>query len=251
MFYCLLISVVFAMTTNDLYVWMKKNSSVANSQTILHRYPGLEHTFSKNLIQWTQNQLAKSASKALQNYKNGNCTEGAFFKVVDSNKVSSANSEVEKTFTDSLFLIESSYCISNVELQKAFDVYMSTDFRLDVMPRVTNVSVNNTGFCVSTEGITGLILPAVQCSQTKIKQQENVIIVHNTLDSVKTGPSYQPLYYREEIIVFAELQNGVALYRGTFTRSEDIGVTSKYVLSNTVESSQNDIRDQYKEWLSR
>ena len=122
----LLISSAIAMSTHDLYSWMNSNSRSANSHSFINAYPGIQANFSNSLTRWTQNQLAKSASKALQNYNSGRCTEGAFFKVVDSNKIAEAKTEVEKNFTNSLFLIESSYCLSNVELQR--DQYQNSYF---------------------------------------------------------------------------------------------------------------------------
>ena len=54
---------------------------------------------------------------------------------------------------------------------------------------------------------------------------------------------HQPLYLREEVIVLSQIPNGVALYRASFSRSQDLGTTSKYILRNTVDNSQTKIRD--------
>jgi len=238
------------MNSTTIYQWLSKDS-VSKSKKILTEYPGMNDLFAQNFLKWTKGQLAKSAASALRTYKVGECSDGAFFKVVDGKKIFSSLSEVEMQFINSLFLIESSYCLTDTNLQEAYEVYMSPEFRMDVMPRVKDFTLTNNGYCISSEGIPGLILPAYQCSRSQIKQSDNTILVHNTLESRKMGPKFQPLHYREEVILFVSIPNGVALYRGTFTRSVEIGMTSKYILSSTVESSQNDIRTQYQEWLRK
>jgi hypothetical protein len=195
--------------------------------------------------------ISKKRCICFANIKAGDCSDGAFFKVVDGKKIFSSLSEVELQFINSLFLIESSYCLTDTNLQEAYDVYMSPEFRMDVMPRVKSFTLTNYGYCIASEGIPGLILPAYQCSRSQVKQSDNTILVHNKLETRKIGSKFQPLHYREEVILFVSIPNGVALYRGTFTRSVDIGMTSKYILSSTVESSQNDIRTQYQEWLRK
>ena len=247
MYLFLTLSTAVALDTADLKKWITNNS--ANSKIILSEYPNLSSHFVDGFLKWSQGELSKSTTSAFSNFKNGRCSDGSFFKIVDGTKVFPNSSETELIFMNSVFLIESSYCLTDTTLTEAFDVYRSPEFRIDVMPRVKDFSIQNNTTCIRTEGVTGITLGSRYCSRSTIKQTSDYILIHNALDSRYTGADYQPLFYREEILLFYSIPNGVALYRGTFTRSVDIGFTGKYLLQNTVNASQSDIQEQYQEWL--
>ncbi len=148
-------------------------------------------------------------------------------------------------------MIESSYCLPDVKLKQAYSVFMSKEFRLDVMPQVVGFTQQGDTSCVESSGVTGILLPSEYCTFNRIKQDEETVVVYTSLSSAYTDPAHQPLYFREEVIVFSQLSNGVAVYRATFSRSQDLGTTTKYLLRNTVSSSQGNIRDGYYEWLTK
>ena len=244
------LSLASALSTANLKKWIASNNRLT-SKSILAEYPNLSPYFIDNFLRWSQAELSKSTASAFSNFQSGRCTEGAFFKIVDGTKVLPNSSDVELLFMNSVFLIESSYCLTDTTLTEAFDVYRSAEFRIDVMPRVKEFSIQNNLACIRTEGVAGITLGSRYCSNSTVRKTPDYILVHNALESRYTGSNYQPLFYREEVLLFFAVPNGVALYRGTFTRSVDIGFTGKYLLQNTVNASQSDIREQYQEWLRR
>ena len=155
----------------------------------------------------------------------------------------------ETVFLESLFLVESSYCLPDVQLQHAYDVFMSKDFRVYVMPQVIDFKKTSNGSCVKSSGVTGILLPSEYCTYNREVKDPDTIVLYSSLQSAYTDPEHQPLYFREEVIVFSQLDTGVAVYRATFSRSQDLGTTSKYLLRNTVSTSQSKIRDSYYERL--
>ena len=247
MYLFLTLSIASALGTADLKKWLANNHS--NSKTILSEYPSLSPHFVDGFLNWSQGELSKSAASAFSNFQNGRCSDGAFFKIVDGAKVLPESSDVELVFMNSVFLIESSYCLTDTTLKEAFDVYRSPEFRIDVMPRVKEFSIQSNLTCIRTEGVAGITLGSHYCSRSTVRHTPNYILVHNALDSRYVGSNYQPLFYREEVLLFFSIPDGVALYRGTFTRSVDIGFTGKYLLQNTVNASQSEIREHYQEWL--
>ena len=119
MLFFMLITVSFAMSSNTIYQWLIQENPTSKSIPLLNHYPSLSASFSQELMQWTQRQLAKSAATALRNYQQGDCTEGAFFKVVDGTKILNSPTAIDLQFTNSLFLIESSYCLTELLLSRS------------------------------------------------------------------------------------------------------------------------------------
>ena len=232
------------------YQWLNEYSQTSEAREILSRYYGLSPEFSSQLYSWSRKQLAKSASSAIKNHQTNNCTESTLFKIVDGHKHFTALAEREYRFADSLILIETAYCIPKVSIQQAYDVYMSAEFRKNVMPQIASFTVNGSIYCTEAEGVLGILKPAEYCYKASEKKDSSTIIVRNSFYSVSQGAEYQPFYFREEVLTFVQMDSGVGLYRATFTRSADLSSTSKYVLRNTVDSSQGNIREQYYEWLS-
>ena len=99
--------------------------------------------------------------------------------------------------------------------------------------------------------MTGILLPSEYCTYNRELRDSQTILLYSSLQSAVTDSEHQPLYFREEVILFSQLSTGVAVYRATFSRSQDLGTTTKYLLRNTVSSSQSKIRDGYYEWLHK
>lgn len=247
----LLLSIpAFALDSSTAYQWLNTYSQTSEAKEILSRYYGLEADFSSQLHSWSRKQLAKSASSAIRNHQANKCTESTLFKIIDGSKHFTELAERELQFTESLILIETAYCIPDASLKEAYDVYMSEEFRTNVMPQVASFTVKGSLYCTKGEGVFGIVKPADYCYKAKEKRGEKTIIVRNSFQSVSQGEAYQPFYFREEVLTFVQMDSGVGLYRATFTRSADLSSTSKYFLRTTVDSSQGNIREQYYEWLN-
>lgn len=244
-------SIATATTPTELSMWLNQQSFGPEPQAIFSLYPNINSVFFTEITKWTRNQLNRSAQAALKNFQSDICNESSLFKALEASKITPSAGIAEQNFVNSIILIESAYCIPSVTLEKAFTVFMSPEFRMDVMPHVDRITPTPYGHCVESSGITGILLPSTYCVTNKIRKSHDAIIVHSSLFSVEQGSAYQPLYYREEVLVFSTLSTGVGLYRATFTRSDDLGVTSKYILRTTLDSSQTSIREGYVDWLQR
>ena len=239
-----------ALTPSAVYAWIEESSSTTHPE-FFHDYGTLSEDFHMHLLNWSRTQLKRSAKSSLTLHQQDKCTEGALFKSMNPKTVAPSGSDLEQRFVESLFLIESSYCLPNVNLRKAYDVFMSTEFRLDVMPQVVGFTKTGSVSCVESAGVTGILLPSKYCTYNRHIEDAQSIVVRTSLSSAYTDEAHQPLYFREEVIVFSQLSTGVAVYRATFSRSKDLGTTTKYLLRNTVSSSQSNIRDGYYEWLNQ
>lgn len=240
---------VNALDSSSTYQWLNNQAQSSEAEEILTRYGGINTTFSDQLYSWTRKQLAQSASSVIRNHQSNQCTESTLFKIIDGQKHFSTLLEQELQFTNSLILIETAYCIPNVSLQHAYDVYLSEEFRTNVMPQVNSFTKKGSIHCTKSDGIFGILKPASYCYKTKELQATNAVVIRNSFQSVSQGDEFQPFYFREEVITFVQMDSGVGMYRATFTRSHDLSSTTKYLIRTTVDSSQGSIREQYYEWL--
>lgn len=240
----------YALEPATVYSWIGSNAPAYHAK-FFHDYGNMSEEFHSTLLKWSNTQLKRAGKSAVSLHASDQCNEGALFKSISPKSVTSTSSELESRFIDSLFMIETSYCIPDVTLQHAYDVFMSKEFRLDVMPQVIGFTKTANGACVRSDGVTGILLPSEYCTDHRQTQDDRNILLYSSLYSAYTDEDHQPLYFREEIILFSQLSNGVAVYRMTFSRSGDLGSTTKYLLRNTVSSSQGRIRDGYYEWLQK
>ena len=86
--------------------------------------------------------------------------------------------------------------------------------------------------------------------RARLEQEEEVntltrdksIVSHSILKKSEFNSDYQPVYYREEVLVIAQVsEKTTGIYRVTFTRSDDLGMASKFLIQSTVDSSQESI----------
>ena len=240
----------YALEPTQIYSWIGSQAPTHHAE-FFHDYGDVTELFYRTLISWSNTQLKRSAKSAVVLHQQNQCTEGALFKSMNPKSIAPQGSTEETRFIESLFLIESSYCLPATKLQHAYDVFMSKEFRIDVMPQVIDFTKTSGGSCVKSSGVTGILLPSEYCTYNRELKDSETILVYSSLQSAYTDPEHQPLYFREEVIVFSQLPTGVAVYRATFSRSQDLGTTSKYLLRNTVSTSQGNIRDGYYEWLQK
>lgn len=240
----------YALEPATVYSWIDGHGPTYHAK-FFHDYGELSEVFHTTLLEWSNNQLKRSTKSAAKMHAEDQCTEGALFKSMTSSTIAPNATVKETQFIESLFMIETSYCLPEVNLQHAYDVFMSPEFRLDVMPQVVGFTKTSNGSCVESEGVTGILLPSRYCTDSRETRDSTGILVYTSLYSAYTDTEHEPLYFREEIVLFSQLSNGVAVYRVTFSRSKDLGTTTKYLLRNTVSSSQSKIRDGYYEWLKK
>ncbi len=235
-------SQAFALEPTNTYAWVLEQRPT-NHQSHFHSYGDLSEPFHEHLLSWVNRHLAKSAKATISLHQQGSCSESALFQSMTPNIVAPESSEIEQQFINSLFIIESSYCLPQATLENTYNVFMSSVFRESYMPQVAEYTPNNYGACIQSSGITGILLPSYYCARLNVHKDDSHILIYSTLDSVTIDDKHEPLYLREEIIVLSKVPNGVALYRASFSRSQDLGTTTKYLLRNTIDNSQDKIRN--------
>ena len=161
-FYSSIIS-AHALDPTHIYSWIGSQAPTHHAE-FFHDYGNVTDIFYKTLISWSNTQLKRSARSAVVLHQQNQCTEGALFKSMNPKSIVSSGSTEETRFVESLFLIESSYCLPTAKLQHAYDVFMSKEFRIDVMPHVIDFSKASDGSCVKSSGVTGILLPSEYCT---------------------------------------------------------------------------------------
>lgn len=233
---------VWAVEPSDAYTWVRQQIPT-HQQQYFYSYGDLTEPFHQQLLSWINTQLARSTKSAINLHQQGTCTESALFQSMNPKKVLESPNIREQKFIESLFIIESSYCFPGATLDNTYNVFMSPMFREQFMPQVTAYTITKEGSCVQSSGVPGILLPTYYCSKIDQNQDKNHIIIYSSMTSVQNDANHQPIYVREEVIVLSQLPSGVALYRASFSRAQDLGTTTKYILRNTVDNSQTKIRD--------
>ena len=196
---------------------------------------------------WVTKQLTRSVRSALTLHQQAQCIEGAFFKSMEPQKITNVTciEKHQNHFSHRIFLL--------------FTQCGTTKKKKSLCPKDLNrynatsrsILTINTYHCVTSSGVTGILLPSYYCSSHYTKTSGNHIIIYSSLKTATNDAEHQPLYFRDEVIILSQIGTDIAFYRATFSRSQDLGMTTKYLLKNTVSSSQSNIRDGYYEWLQQ
>ncbi len=155
-------------------------------------------------------------------------------------------------FLNNLFGIEQLHCIENTSIESVLASYRSAEFRKQAMPGVVGFSselvrLNEKGddfiqSCTQTKSGFG-VLATSYCMLEREHKINSTIWIHSVLRSTETKPSYQQLLFREEALFVKTYNSGVALYRYTITRGQDLGKTGKYFLEKTLFYTHGSIKE--------
>ena len=176
---------IWALDPSDTYTWVKEQSP-SDHQEHFHSYNNLSESFHGLVLSWVNGQLAKSAKYAINLHQKGTCTESALFQSMDPKKIV-PNQVIQNKNLDSLFIIESSYCLPGATLNNTHTVFMSSSFRERFMPQVSKYTITTKGSCIQSTGVPGIILPTSYCSKSETKQDQEQIVIYSSMSSVQNG----------------------------------------------------------------
>ncbi len=153
------------------------------------------------------------------------------------------HSSEDLLFLNNTFGIEQLHCIENASIDSILESYRSAEFRKQAMPGVVFFSSelirqnekedDLIQSCTQTKSGFGVSATSY-CMLEKERTWNSTVLIHSILRSTETEPSYQALLFREEALFLKTYKSGVALYRYTITRGQDLGRTGKYFLEKTL-----------------
>lgn len=232
--------------------WLRQQATPAGIHQSISHYHNLENPFPQQITPWLRRRISFLASSAQSKFLSGQCKDSTYFKVFTADSVPFQTQGIEKTFVNSVFRIESAYCIQNSTVDKVFSTFMSSEYRLDVMPRLGQYSYDGHETCIGTEAVHGVLKPSRYCMAVNTLTRDKSIVSHSILKKSEFNSDYQPVYYREEVLVIAQVsEKTTGIYRVTFTRSDDLGMASKFLIQSTVDSSQESIYKGLERWLNQ
>ncbi|MFT4977749.1 MAG: hypothetical protein ACI8S6_003656, partial [Myxococcota bacterium] len=129
--------------------------------------------------------------------------------------------------------------------------YNSAAFRIAEMPNLSSLQRQGEELCLRSDAVTGIMAATSFCMTSRQLRGEGLSVTHNALHSNSTTQGAAPVYYREEVIIFAQLDGQVSIYRMIWTRGEDIGIAGRAILQRTANGSQSRIYRALESWTRR
>ena len=240
------LSITFAQPSEE---WFKNhpvhNMSIASAQIKEHSSK-FNQSVGQALGAELFNKLKESEAKI-----EDSCTEHSAFISFEHLKQPEQSSE-EQLFLSNLFGVEQLHCIENTSTESLLETFRSSDFRTSTMPGVIDFSHELIRFhakgndllqsCTETKSGFGVSATSYCMVETEIFF-DNTLWIHSVLRSTQEAPTYQPLLFREEAMYLKPYSSGVALYRYTITRGQDLGRTGKYFLEKTLFYTHSSIKE--------
>ena len=223
-----------ALAADDIAAALRQVSAPTAALAMVDGYPGgtVSAGFRQQLSTWTRTRLAASAQRHLDAAR-VQCETTAKVSFLEAGTFGAT--EEERTFEESVFMVESVYCLDSGTAADAARHYSSTAFRVGVMPFVNSFSLSGNQMCLSTEAKAGLLKATNFCHEIVRFQGPEMWGSAGWLVSNDPDPSLQPLFFRETVVVFVDKPDGgVAGFRGVVTRSRDLGALQRAVLRTTV-----------------
>ena len=103
----------YGLESTQIYSWIGSQAPTHHAE-FFHAYGDLTESFYRRLISWSNSQLKRSAKSAVVLHQQNQCSEGALFKSMNPKSIVPETSIEESRFLESLFLVESSYCLPNI-----------------------------------------------------------------------------------------------------------------------------------------
>ena len=240
------VSISFAQPSEEWFEGHPVNNMKIASALVKDHSSGFNNTIGLAIRADLFSRLIASEAKIEES-----CFEHSQFISFDHLNQPEQNPE-EQSFVSNLFGIEQLHCLENTSIDLVVQTFRSANFRTKTMPGVINFShelieahAKYDGLLQScTETKSGFGVSATKyCMVETEKLVDNTLLIHSVLQSNDNSPDYQPLLFREEAIFFKPYSSGVALYRYTVTRGQDLGRTGKYFLEKTLFYTHSSIKE--------
>ena len=243
----LMMSLAHADTPETIQQWILSRPTPAGQLTEVQRF-GLSEHYARNLTQWVRIQLASHTRSAVQVFQQGTCEEVSQLQVQAPGFAGLPAEDTSGRFEGSVFRLETTGCLIAPDMATAEQVYNSSAFRTAEMPNLAALHRRGDQICLRSNAVAGVMAATNFCLTSSRMQLDNITVTHNTLTQNNTENA-SPIFYREEIIVFAQLSEQVAIYRMIWTRGQDIGMAGKAILQRTAGNSQSRIYRALENWM--
>jgi len=245
----LLSTLANASTPEDISRWVRSRPTPPGQLTEMTRY-GLDDGYASSLSRWVRGQLARQAALAVSRFQQGQCSETSKLRVLSPGFAGLSGSN-SSDFEGSVFRLETTGCLDVPDARTAEQTYHSAAFRTAEMPNLDHVTLSDDQVCLKSGAVPGIIAATDFCLSSSRFDADGLIVTHNALSTNHTANGAAPVYYREEIIVFAQLDDGVGVFRMIWTRGQDIGTAGRTILQRTASSSQSRIYRSLEAWANR
>lgn len=245
----LLLTTASAATPQQISQWVRARTAAGQTDEI-GQFGELPDGYPVRLSSWVRGQLARSASLAVARFQEGTCKESTRIRVLSPGLTGVSEGPTADAFEGSIFRLESTGCLPGASLEDAARVYHSEAFRLSEMPGLDGLTVTGNTTCLFSDAVPGILSSTRFCLDTNEHAVDGIHLTHAALQE-NQQPAGQAVYLREEVVVFAEIPDGVGVYRVTFTRAQDIGSASRMVLERTAKMTQGRIYRSLEEWMRR
>lgn len=251
MLWTLLLSAqISAKTPAELSQWIHAQPTPTGQIQELTRF-GVSGDYAQGLTRWVRAQLARQTAIAAAAFRDGKCTERSTLTVHPPGFPGLGDDPTQARFEGSVFSLESTGCLDVPDMATAEKMYNSAAFRIAEMPNLAALTRSGSDLCLRSSAVTGIVDANDFCLTSSRTATDTLTVTHNALRTNNTAGGAAPMYYREEVIVFAQLDGQVGLHRITWTRGQDIGMAGRTILQRTASSSQARVYRALEEWLSR
>ncbi len=245
----LLLTTASATTPQQTSQWVSARTTAGQANEI-GQFGDLPDGYPARLSTWVRGQLARKASLAVARFQEGTCKESSRIRVLSPGLTGISEGPTADAFEGSIFRLESTGCLPGASLEDAARIYHSAAFRLAEMPGLDDLTITGRTACLYSGAVPGVLSSTRFCLDTEAHTDGEIHLTHAALQKNQL-PAGQAMYLREEIVVFAEIPDGVGVYRVTFTRAQDIGSASRLILERTARMTQGRIYRSLEEWMGR
>ena len=212
---------------------------------------GLSREYAAGLAGVVRSHLARRAAQAVSGFASGTCAESSQLRVIAPGSLGLPQTPLAEQFEASLFRLESTGCLAHGRAEQAEAVYLSTAFRLAEMPGLAAVDSRPDGVCLRSGAVPGVLEANDFCLKVSRYAEPGLSVLHAALSENRAGGGAAPMFYREEVLVFAQVGDGVGVYRATWTRGQELGTAGRMLLQRTAASSQTRIYRALETWMAR
>lgn len=239
-----------ASTPTEVSQWVRSRPTPAGQLQEMARF-GVSTDYAKGLARWVRSQLARKTAVAVAAFRDGNCTERSTLRVQAPGFPNLGDQDPQSRFEGSVFSLETTGCLAVPDMAAAEQVYNSEAFRVAEMPNLASLQQSGGTLCLRSDAVTGIVDATDFCLASSRMTADGLTVTHNVLRSNNTAGGAAPVFYREEVIVFAQLDGRVGLHRIIWTRGQEIGMAGRTILQRTATSSQSRVYRALEAWLSR
>ena len=127
---------------------------------------------------------------------------------------------------------------SSMSPQDALDLYTSPEFRMEAESRIARMWIEGESSCIATKGVPLLLDRTEVCNGVARLEQPDLASEHSQVVGNGTDDGLQLVYFKESLKTFVRTPVGVALHYVNFSRSVNLGRTSRWVAGGKVRESQ-------------